>query len=62
LYKINAGYYDRSATAPAAQIITVYYDLPNLTVFEKTQLNYLEKKTLDIFNHLDYHALKMSMQ
>jgi hypothetical protein len=60
LYKINPGYYDRSA--PAAQLITIYYSLPSPTVFEKTQLNYLEKKTLDIFNHLDYQALKMSMQ
>lgn len=62
LYKINPGYYDHSAKAPGAQVIFVYYHLPNLSVFEKTQFNYLEKKTMDIFNHLDYHALKMSMQ
>jgi len=62
LYKVNPNYYDNSATAPGAQLIFVYYNLPNLSVFEKTQFNYLEKKTMDIFNHLDYHALKMSMK
>jgi len=62
LYKVNPDYYDNSATAPGAQVIFVYYNLPNLSVFEKTQFNYLEKKTMDIFNHLDYHALKMSMR
>ena len=62
LYKINPAYYDRSAAAPAIQLIMVYYDLPAASVFEKTSLNYLEKKTLDIFKRLDYHALKVSMQ
>ena len=62
LYKINPSYYDRSVGSPAAQLIFVYYKLPNMSVFEKTQLNYLEQKTLDIFNHLDYHALKESMK
>jgi hypothetical protein len=62
LYKVNPDYYDNSATAPGAQLIFVYYNLPNLSVFEKTQFNYLEKKTMDIFNHLDYDALKMCMK
>ena len=62
LYKINPGYYDRAATAPGAQLIIVYYQLPNLSVFEKTQFNYLEKKTMEIFNHLNYHQLKESMK
>lgn len=62
LYKVNPDYYDNSATASGAQLIFVYYDLPSATIFEKTQFNYLEKKTLNIFNHLDYHALKMSMK
>jgi len=62
LYKINPDYYDRSPGAPAAQLIFVYYEIPNLSVFEKTTFNYLEKKTMDIFNHIDYHQLKESMR
>lgn len=62
LYKINPDYYDRSPRAPGAQLIFVYYDIPNLSAFEKTAFNYLEKKTLDIFNQIDYHQLKESMK
>ena len=62
LYKINPSYYDRSAAAPGAQLIFVYYHLTNLSAFEKTQFNYLEKKTMDIFDHLNYHQLKESMK
>lgn len=62
LYKINPNYYDRSAAAPGAQLIFVYYHLTNLSAFEKTQFNYLEKKTMDIFDHLNYHQLKESMK
>lgn len=60
LYKINPDYYDRSTAASGAQVIIVYYTLPRN--FGPAELNYLEQKTVDIFNHLDYHALKMSMQ
>lgn len=60
LYKINPGYYDRSGGG--AQLIFVYYSIPNLSVFEKTEFNYLEKNTMDIFNNLDYHKLKESMK
>jgi len=62
LYKINPGYYDHSLRASGAQLIFVYYNIPNTSIFEKTKFNYLEKKTMDIFNQTDYHALKMSMQ
>ncbi|MGN6193333.1 MAG: hypothetical protein ACTHOB_00230 [Ginsengibacter sp.] len=62
LYKINPNYYDRSAAAPGAQLVIVYYHLPNLSVFEKTSFNYLEQKTMDIFNHINYHQLKESMK
>lgn len=61
LYKINPDYYDRSAGAPGAQLIFVYYKIPNTSVFEKTELNYLEQKTIDIFNQIDYHQLKKTM-
>jgi hypothetical protein len=50
LYKINPDYYDRSPGAPGAQLIFVYYQIPNLSAFEKTNLNYLEKNTITIFN------------
>jgi hypothetical protein len=60
LYKINPGYYDKSPAASGAQLIIVYYTLPGNPGSE--ELNYLEQKTVDIFHHLDYHALKMSMQ
>ena len=62
LYKINPHYYDSSSAASGAQLIFVYYKIPNLSVFEKTEFNYLEKMTMDIFNHIDYHQLKKSMQ
>jgi len=62
LYKINPGYYDTSPAAPAAQLIFVYYQIPNLSIFEKTSYNYLEQKTINLFNQLDYHKLKESME
>jgi hypothetical protein len=62
LYKINPDYYDRSPGAPGAQLIFVYYEIPNLSAFEKTNLNYLEKNTITIFNEINYHQLKESMR
>lgn len=62
LYKINPDYYDRSPGAPGAQLIFVYYQIPNLSAFEKTNLNYLEKNTITIFNEINYHELKESMK
>jgi len=62
LYRINPDYYDTSPAAPAAQLIFVYYQIPNLSIFEKTSYNYLEQKTINLFNQLDYHKLKESMQ
>jgi len=60
LYKINPDYYDKSTNASGAQLIIVYYSLPR--DFGSEKLNYLEQKTVDVFNRLDYHALKVSMQ
>jgi hypothetical protein len=60
LTKINPAYYDHSANASAAQMIMVYYAWP--VVGYEEDPDYLQQITLDIFNHLDYHALKMSMQ
>jgi len=62
LYKINPDYYDRSPGASAAQLIFVYYEIPNLSVFEKTNFNYLEQKTMDIFNGINYRQLKETMR
>jgi hypothetical protein len=62
LYKINPNYYDRSPGAPGAQLIFVYYHLPQLGGIENTELNYLEKKTVNIFNGINYHQLKESMK
>lgn len=60
LYKINPDYYDRSPTSSGAQIIIAYYSLPR--DFGPSSLNYLEKKTVELFQHLDYHALKIRMR
>lgn len=61
LYKINPGYFDRSPGAPGAQLIIVYYDIPHASAFV-TDPDYLQRKTVEIFNQLDYHGLKESMQ
>jgi len=60
LTRVNPEYYSRSAQAPAAQLIAVYYSWPTAG-FEK-EPDYVQQTALDIFKQLDYHALKMSMQ
>ncbi|HXR83678.1 MAG TPA: hypothetical protein VN722_05185 [Hanamia sp.] len=62
LYKINPNYYDHSASASGAQLIFVYYDLPNAIAIENASFNYLQKKTINIFNQINYHQLKESMK
>lgn len=61
LYKINPDYFDRSPGASGAQLIIVYYDIPHTSAFA-TDPDYLQRKTVEVFNQLDYHALKESMQ
>jgi len=61
LYKINPDYFDRSPGAPGAQLIIVYYNIPQPSAFLKDP-NYLQRKTVDIFNQLDFHGLRESMQ
>lgn len=61
LYKINPDYFDRSPAAPGAQLIIVYYSTPQASAFV-TDPNYLQQKTVDIFNQLDFHGLRESMQ
>lgn len=56
--KVNPEYYNYTSGAPAAQMLVMYYVIPD--VGYKT--DYLQQATLDVFNHIDYHALKMSMQ
>jgi hypothetical protein len=60
LTKINPGYYNKSAQAPVAQMIMVYYDWEKVGFAEDP--DYLQQKTIDIFHQLDYHALKESMK
>jgi hypothetical protein len=60
LTKINPQYYNKSPKAPVAQLITIYYVWPKLG-FEQDP-DYLQQKTIDIFNQLDYHQLKQSMK
>jgi hypothetical protein len=60
LTKINPNYYNKSAQVPVAQMIMVYYAWPKIG-FEQDP-DYLQQKTIDIFNQLDYHALKESMK
>ena len=60
LEKINPGYFDISPQAPAVQLIIVYTDA---SLFQQTdhKLNYLQAKTKSLFNNIDYHQLKISM-
>lgn len=60
LTKLNPDYYNHSLNAPTAQLITIHYVWP--IPGNERNLDYLQQTTVDIFNHLDYHALKMSMQ
>jgi hypothetical protein len=60
LVKINPSFYDHSSGAPAAQMMVMYYAIPMLQY--RKQPDYLEQAMLDIFSHIDYHALKMSMR
>ncbi len=60
LTRINPGYYNKSSNSPLVQLITVYYSWPTMA-FE-TDLDYLQQATINIFNGLDYHQLKESMQ
>lgn len=62
LFTVNPDYYDASGRAPAAQLIIVYYSLPNAAGFAPSHLDYLQQTTEDLFRHLDYHALRMSME
>lgn len=58
LVKVNPEYYNYSPQASAAQMLATYYVIPDAAY----KTDYLQQATLDIFNHLDYHALKMSMR
>lgn len=60
LERINPKYYDKSINAPAAQSITLYYTWPEVGFTQNPDP--LQQTTIDIFNHLDYHRLKESMQ
>lgn len=60
LTKINPDYYNKSPHAPVAQLITLYYGWA--TVGFAQDPDYLQQKTIDIFNQLDYHQLKESMK
>lgn len=60
LVKLNPSFYDHSSGAPAAQMIVMYDAIPMLDY--RKQPNYLEQAMLDIFNHIDYHALKMCLE
>ena len=59
LYKINPDYYDKSPGASAVQLLTVSYSCYEEDTFG---VDYLDKAVVDIFDDLDYHALKESMQ
>lgn len=60
LTKINPDYYNKSSQAPVAQLITIYYVWPSVGFVQDP--DYLQQKTIDIFNQLDYHQLKESMK
>lgn len=60
LTRINPEYYNKSPNSTLVQLITVYYSWP--TVGFETDPDYLQQATINIFNDLDYHQLKESMQ
>jgi hypothetical protein len=60
LVRINPDYYDRSSGAPTAQMLVMYYAIPGLDY--RNSPDYLDQAMLDIFHHIDYHALKAAMQ
>jgi len=60
LVKINPSFYNHSPGAPVAQMIVMYDAIPMLQY--RKQPNYLEQAMLDIFQRIDYHALKESMK
>lgn len=62
LFTVNPNYYDASPGAPAAQLIVVYYSLPNAAGFAPASLNYLQQTTEDLFHRLDYHGLRIGMK
>lgn len=58
LVKINPAYYKYTSGASAAQMLVMYYSISDASY----KPDYLQQATLDVFNHIDYHALKMSMR
>lgn len=60
LVRINPDYYDGSSRAPTAQMLVMYYAIPGLDY--RNTPDYLDQAMLDIFHHIDYHALKAAMQ
>lgn len=60
LVKLNPDLYDRSPNAPVAQMLLLYYAWPKVG-FAKDP-DFLQQAILDIYNHIDYHALKESMK
>ena len=60
LVKLNPAFYNHSPNAPVAQMIILYYAWAKAG-FAKAP-DYLQQAVLDIFNQIDYHQLKKSMQ
>lgn len=60
LVHINPDYYNYSPKGSAAQFIVIYYTWPSEG--NGRDLNYLQQATVGIFNQLNYHDLKMTMQ
>ena len=60
LVKLNPSFYNHAPGAPLAQMIVMYDAIPMLQY--RKQPNYLEQAMLDIFQRIDYHALKESMK
>jgi hypothetical protein len=62
LYKINANYFDKSPGAPVTQLISISYSIVYSALVTESEINYLNRSTIDMYNQLDYHALKESME
>ena len=60
LVKINPALLNPAKDAPVAEMLSVYYAWP--TVGFTKDPNYVQQSVLDIFNGLDYHQLKQSLQ
>ena|GEM_PF-735072 len=62
LYKINPNYFDKSPGAPVTQLMSISYFVLPPYLASGPGVDHLHKSTIDMYDQLDYHALKESMK